>query len=153
VPRVVFVCSFSGSGKEFIYLVETVTYTDKLCDISADTLKGFFVGWRSPLTSKQHYDVLCGSTHFVAALNADGRVVGFVTALSDGVNSAFIPLLEVLPEYQHRGIGGELMRLMLSKLDGIPNIDLTCDPDLQPFYERFNMFRSAGMILRKNIER
>ena len=32
-----------------------------------------------------------------------GRVVGFVTAISDGVLSAYIPLLEVLPEYQGAG--------------------------------------------------
>jgi len=44
----------------------------------------------------------------------NGRVVGFVTAVSDGVVSAFLPLLEVLPEYQGRGIGSELVRRMLS---------------------------------------
>jgi ribosomal protein S18 acetylase RimI-like enzyme len=134
------------------YVAEQITYSDKLCDVSADDLKGFFVGWRSPLTSEQHYDILRGSTHFAVALNSDGRVVGFITALCDGVNSAFIPLLEVLPEYQHRGIGSKLLRLMLTKLDGIPSIDLTCDPEMQPFYERFKMLRSTGMILRKNLD-
>jgi ribosomal protein S18 acetylase RimI-like enzyme len=132
--------------------LDTIVYTDKLCDIVVNDLEGFFVGWRSPLTSQQHYDILKGSTYFVAALNPDGKTVGFITALSDGVYSAFIPLLEVLPEYQHRGIGSALLRLMLSKLDGIANIDLTCDPDMQPFYERFKMLRSTGMILRKVLE-
>ena len=33
------------------------------------------------------------------------QVVGFVTAISDGVLSAYIPFLEVLPEYKSIGIG------------------------------------------------
>ena len=58
---------------------------------------------------------------------------------------------EMLPEYQKRGIGSELFRRMLVKLNSIANIDLTCDPDMQPFYERFNMSRSHGMILRRTL--
>ena len=38
---------------------------------------------------------------------------------------------------------------MLEKLDAITNVDLTCDPDLQPFYERFAMLRSTDVLLRK----
>ena len=75
-----------------------------------------------------------GKQNIIVALDGD-TAVGFITALSDGVNSAFIPLLEVLPEYQSHGIGSELMRRMLIKLDDITNIDLTCDADMQAFYE------------------
>ena len=125
-----------------------INYTDDIDQIKSGQLYGFFVGWKSPLAPERHYELLRGSTHFIAAID-NGRVVGFITALSDGVNSAFIPLLEVLPEYQSRGIGSELVRLMLIKLEDITNIDLTCDPNMQPFYERFKMLRSSGMILRK----
>ena len=38
---------------------------------------------------------------------------------------------------------------LLAKLQNIQNIDLTCDPELQPFYERFEMLKSSGMVLRK----
>jgi hypothetical protein len=41
---------------------------------------------------------------------------------------------------------------MLEKLDNISNIDLTCDPELQPFYERFKMMHSTGMIMRKYLD-
>lgn len=81
-----------------------------------------------------------------------GQVVGFVTALTDGVQSAFIPLLEVLPEYQGRGIGQALMNQMLERLARIPNIDLMCDPDVVPFYERFGMTRATGMVMRRRAE-
>ena len=119
-----------------------INYTKSIADISVAQLGGFFVGWRAPLTPEKHYLLLCGSTHFVAAIG-----IGFVTALSDGVNSSFIPLLEVLPEYQGRGISSRLVELILEQLEDITNIDLTCGPELQPFYERFKMLRSTAWLL------
>jgi len=76
------------------------------------------------------------------------NVVGFITAISDEVLAAYIPFLEVLPEYQARGIGKKLMENMLSTLGGFYMIDLLCDQDLQEYYEKFNMFRSQGMMFR-----
>ena len=69
------------------------------------------------------------------------EVVGFVTALSDGINSSFIPLLEILPAYKKQGIGTSLMCKILQKLDAITNVDLTCDTGMQTFYERCNMLK------------
>ena len=123
-------------------------YIDKIDQVKCESLQGFFVGWKVPIKPERHVDLLRGSTHFIIAMDGN-RAVGFITALSDGVSSAFIPLLEVLPEYQKRGIGSELVERMLVKLEGLTNIDLTCDPEIQPFYERFNMLRSSGMVLRK----
>ena len=42
---------------------------------------------------------------FVVAQVPSAQVVGFVTATSDGVLSAYIPFLEVVPAYRSRGIG------------------------------------------------
>jgi len=75
--------------------------------------------------------------------------VGFINALSDDVQFAFVPMLEVLPKYQNRGIGSELMRRMLHELDHITCIDLTCDENMQAWYEQFGMLRSRGMVIRK----
>ena len=112
-------------------------------------LQGFFDGWTRPRTPDEHMKILEGSDHIVLAVDAgSGRVVGFVTALTDGVQAAFIPLLEVLPAYRKRGIGTALVTRMLEKLKGTPAIDLTCDPELQRFYTRFGMTSSTGMVIR-----
>jgi len=112
-----------------------VEYTESLDGITADKLKGFFVGWKSPHSPQKHLSILKRSAHVILALDPDSqRVIGFVTALSDGTQSAFIPLLEVLPDYQRRGIGIELMKRLLKKINAIPAIDVTCDPQLQGFY-------------------
>jgi predicted N-acetyltransferase YhbS len=58
-------------------------------------------------------------------------------------------LLEVLPEYQKQGIGSELIRKMLEILKGMSAIDLMCDENVQPFYERFGMKKLSGMGIRR----
>jgi ribosomal protein S18 acetylase RimI-like enzyme len=94
--------------------------------------------------------MLAGSEAIVLAVDdaAAGRVVGFVHAIGDGVLTAFIPSLEVLPEYQGRGIGTELVRRLLVRLEGRYSVDLVCDDDLVPFYERLGLQRWGAMIRR-----
>jgi ribosomal protein S18 acetylase RimI-like enzyme len=129
-----------------------IIYTDSLEGITVDHLRGgFFAGWSRPLTPEIHLRTLRGATGVALALDATTEnVVGYITMISDGVLSAFIPNIEVLAAYQGQGIGSELMRRMLDRLSRIPNIDLICDPDVQPFYQRLGMTPYTGMIIRKH---
>lgn len=77
-----------------------------------------------------------------------GQVVGFVTAVGDGALTAFIPFLEVLPDYRGNGIGAELLRLVLARLSDRYSIDLVCDPDLVPFYERLGGVQGIAVMWR-----
>ena len=126
-----------------------IRYTESLEGIEPQDLDGFFVGWPNPPSPETHLRLLNGSDHVVLAIDERaGRVVGFITAISDGVLSAYIPHLEVLPEYQGQGIGSELMRQMLNRLRDLYMVDLLCDEDIQPFYERLGMRRMLGMAVR-----
>ena len=125
-----------------------ISYSTSLDGISADSLGGgFFVGWPNPPKPEAHLRVLQGSAHVVLALD-DQNVVGYITAITDGVLAAYIPHLEVLPAYKGQGIGTELMRRMFDQLQHIYMIDLICDADVQPFYDRLGMTRYTGMIKR-----
>ena len=127
-----------------------IDYTDSLAGIAPGRLEGFFVGWPHPPSPETHLRLLAGSDHVVLAIDREtGQVVGFVTALTDGVLSGFIPLLEVLPAYQGQGIGQALMTRMLDRLGDLPNVDLLCDPDVVPFYELLGMKPAGGMVLRR----
>jgi ribosomal protein S18 acetylase RimI-like enzyme len=75
-------------------------------------------------------------------------VVGFITAITDGVLAAYIPFLEVLPAWQGGGIGQTLVARMLDRLAPFYMVDLLCDEALQPFYEHLGMRRAQGMMLR-----
>lgn len=127
-----------------------VRYLDTIDGITAAQLTGgFFVGWPNPPNPEAHLRLLAGSDHVVVAIDpVTEMVVGFITAISDGVLSAYIPLLEVLPESQQRGIGRELVRRMLDQLRNLYMVDLLCNPELQPFYGQFGMHPSSGMLLR-----
>lgn len=127
----------------------TIRYTDSLSGITPDQLRGFFVGWPNPPTPETHLRILQGSAFVWLAIDeTSGRVVGFVNAISDGLHAAFIPNLEVLPEYQRRGIGTGLMQRMIATCRHLYSLDLVCDAALQPFYERLGISPVTGMAIR-----
>jgi ribosomal protein S18 acetylase RimI-like enzyme len=127
-----------------------VRYQESLGSIRAGNLRGFFAGWPMPPSPETQLAVLASSDYLVVAVDeASDRVVGFVTALSDGVLTAYISLLEVLPTYQRRGIGSELVRRMLLKLQHLYAVDLLCNPELQSFYGKLGMVPASGMCIRR----
>ena len=126
-----------------------IYYTDDLASVREDMLHEFFAGWPRRPSAEQHLAVLRGSYRSVVAIDdAHGRVAGFVNMLSDGALTAFIPWLEVPPEYQGRGIATELMRRILDGADRFYSVDLVCDAPLVPYYERFGMRGACSAVLR-----
>jgi ribosomal protein S18 acetylase RimI-like enzyme len=127
-----------------------IEYTTSLDGVQPEHLGGFFERWPNPPSPERHLNILRGSYRICLARKASSpEIVGFVNAISDGVLYAFIPLLEVLPAYRGRGIGSELVTRVLGELEDFYAVDLMCDPELQPFYERFGMHRATGMIIRR----
>ena len=126
-----------------------IVYSDSTENVTVDDLRGFFAGWPNPPSPDTHLRMLTGSDHIMLARDDEsGRVVGYVTAITDGVLAAYIPLLEVLSQYQGQGIGTALMRRMLDTLRDLYVIDLLCDEDVQPFYARLGMRPATGMMVR-----
>ena len=124
-------------------------YLESPADIAAQQLTGFFVSWPNPPSEERLLGLLHNSSYVVLAFDDEtDKVIGLTTAISDGVLCTYIPLLEVLPDYQGRGIGTDLMRRMLDKLSHLYMIDLLCDEDLQPFYARLGIVGSRGMMVR-----
>jgi GNAT superfamily N-acetyltransferase len=139
-------CWVSASGFDWGCVI---TYTDSVQGITPNRLDGFFVGWPDPPTPETHLQLLTNSAYVVLAVDDEtGNVVGYITAISDGVLAAYIPHLEVLPAFQGQGIGSELLRRMLQTLRRFYMVDLICDPEVQPFYARWGMRPYSGMILR-----
>ena len=125
-----------------------IAYRDTTDGIGPGDLRGFFVGWRKRPSPEAHLEILQGSDFRILAVSDDRRVVGFVTAITDDVSYASIPYLEVLPEWQGKGIGTELMRRMMAKLETLYAIDLICDEEVQGFYQRLGFSARRGMTIR-----
>jgi ribosomal protein S18 acetylase RimI-like enzyme len=126
-----------------------IEYTTSLKGVAPEQLVGFFVGWPRKPSPERHLELLRGSRRVVLARDGE-RVVGFVTAIGDGVLSAYVPLLEVLPEFQARGIGSALMRRLLEELEGTYMVDVACDEELVPFYERLGLRRLEAALGRRD---
>lgn len=128
-----------------------IIYKNNIDNITSEMVSGFFKpsGWKDYPSSDKFLLLLSNSEYKILAID-DGKniVVGFINALSDKVLSAYIPLLEVLPEYQNKGIGSELVRRMMNELKDYYMIDLLCDDDLEGFYGRFGMIKYSAMMKR-----
>jgi len=129
-----------------------IHYGDSIEHITRDNLRGFCVGWRNPPGPGVLLEVLRKSDYCTVAIDDQtGNVVGLITCITDNVLFVYIPLLEVLPAFQSKGIGAELMRRVKERFKDFYKIDLCCDEALQNYYERFGMKRVFGMTF-KNYE-
>ncbi|HMQ68184.1 MAG TPA: GNAT family N-acetyltransferase [Ignavibacteria bacterium] len=126
-----------------------IIYTDDLVEIKPIELSEFFNGWKNNPTPEKLFTILKNSSYKVLAIDDESdKVIGFINAISDKALSAYIPLLEVIPEYQGKGIGSELVKRMLKKLEDYYMIDVVCDESVQKFYEKFGLKKHSAMILR-----
>lgn len=126
-----------------------ISYQSHADDLTADDLQGFFEGWPNPPSAETLLRLLRAAYHVELAIDSSsGRVIGFVYAVSDGILSAYIPLLEVLPEHRGAGLGSELVRRLMAALDNIYMLDVICDEGVVPFYEHLGLTRLAGMARR-----
>jgi ribosomal protein S18 acetylase RimI-like enzyme len=105
-------------------------------ELRSGDLAHFFVGWPSPPAVHDRLGILTSADEVVVCRTSDGVVVGFATAITDYRFAAYIPLVEVLPEHQGRGIGSQMVQILLERLRSCYMIDLVCDDSVVPFYER-----------------
>ena len=140
---------FQSSGVHYDGGFLLIRYQLDCAGITPEMLQRFFVGWPNPPNTETHLKILEQSAFIALAVDNDtDQVVGFVSAISDRILSAYIPLLEVLPEYQFRGIGRALMEKMLEQLQGLYMIDLTCDAKLQKAYKQLSFQPMTAMMIR-----
>jgi ribosomal protein S18 acetylase RimI-like enzyme len=122
-----------------------IEYRDSLDGLALKDLSGFFNGWPSPPSDERFWQTLNRSYAILLAYDqAEKELAGFITAISDGVFAAFIPLLEVKPKYQRTGIGRELVVRMEERLVDLYSIDVVCDPDVSSFYSKLGYISLSG---------
>ena len=125
-----------------------IRYQTDLEGIGVESLEGpFFVGWLDPPSPETHLRILQAATHRVIALNGD-KVVGFASAISDGILTAYVPLVEVAEEYQGRGIGTEIVNRLVDDIGDLYFVDLITDEDIVPFYAELGFKRVVGVARR-----
>lgn len=122
-------------------------YQNNLENVENLDLRGFFVGWPNPPEKEEFLKLLKGSYKVVLAIEGE-KLIGFITSNSDGVLSAYIPFLEVLPDFQSQGVGTKLVLSLREELRDLYMVDLLCDQNLIPYYEKLGMRKATGMVIR-----
>ena len=121
--------------------------------ITEDMLGGFFAGWPNPPSASTHIQILRNSYRAIVAIDKEtGKAVGFVNAISDGILTAYIPLLEVVKPYQGKGIGKWLVRLMLKECKDLYMTDICHDEELTSYYANFSPTGQTSSTLFRNYE-
>jgi ribosomal protein S18 acetylase RimI-like enzyme len=112
----------------------TIVYRDDH-DIDRDQLTVLFnsVGWERRTADRERLAQLVRGSLYVVSAWEDDRLVGFARAISDGASNAYISTVAVLPEYQRRGIGRELIQRLIADRDGIQFV-LHANERAYPFY-------------------
>ena len=96
------------------------------------------VGWTNYTTKPEMLKAAFeNSLHVLVAFTEEGILVGVLRAVGDGASILFIQDILVTPEYQHQGIGTNLLQQTLEKYKNVYQIQLTTDNSMKTisFYE------------------
>ncbi len=79
----------------------------------------------------------------------DGRLIGYMSVLSDGVSDAFLLDLIVHPSFQGKDIGMRLVKRGIQDMKdaGVRCVQVTFDENLKGFYERCGFHIFGGGIV------
>ena len=101
-------------------------------------------GWSAAEKPERLHKALLASHALLTAWHGD-RLVGLGNAISDGHLVVYFPHLLVLPEYQRRGVGAQLMRMLKSRYEGFHQQVLLSVRDTVGFYRNCGFGCAEGM--------
>jgi GNAT superfamily N-acetyltransferase len=97
---------------------------------------------------------MLAGTDLVLALidRATDRLVGFARALTDWRYRAYVYDVIVAAEWRDRGLGRVLVDAVLARLEGVESIELSCQPEMIPFYRRWGFRDDLGgsLLMRRS---
>jgi ribosomal protein S18 acetylase RimI-like enzyme len=130
-----------------------IEYRDACHPVDLEQLARLFdsVGWQHRTRDPERLaQMVRGSLYGVSALDG-GSLVGYARAVSDGAFNAYVSTVAVLPEFQRRGIGRELLRRLMAGRETVQFV-LHAPPHVQAFYLRCG-FRPAPDMFRHDRSR
>ena len=115
----------------------------------AETLERVGMAYYEPDVHRRAFEA---SHTTVFAYQAD-RLIGFGRAISDGVYQAAVYDVAVLPEFQGKGLGKNIVKRILERLPAC-NVILYASPGKEEFYRTLGFRKmKTGMALFRNAGR
>ncbi|MDD2335644.1 MAG: GNAT family N-acetyltransferase [Geobacteraceae bacterium] len=114
----------------------------------AETLKKVGMAHFEPDAHRRAFE----ASHTVVFVYHGDQLIGFGRAISDGIYQAAIFDVAIVPEFQGRGLGRDIMTSILSRISHC-NVILYASIGKEEFYRTFGMRKmKTGMALFKNAE-
>ncbi|MED1557563.1 GNAT family N-acetyltransferase [Bacillus paramycoides] len=111
------------------------------------------LGWNSLKLTVNELEQMCIQSWYAIYVFDNKKLVGMGRVISDGVITGIICGVCVLPEYQYKGIGKEIVeRLNRYCEQNRVNPQLMCVEDLKPYYESIG-FEEFSIGMTKYIKR
>ncbi|TCJ03114.1 GNAT family N-acetyltransferase [Cytobacillus praedii] len=134
--------------------MEKIVYTIQPPDNFKGLLKIYeSLGWNSLKLTINDLEKMCKQSWYAVYAFDEEQLVGMGRVISDGVITAIICGVCVMPGYQSMGIGKELMNHMISHCEQNKVIpQLMCVENLERYYENLGFERFA-IGMKKNIIR
>ena len=121
----------------------TIEYSEGR-DVSLENILALYRAneWSSAQKPDVLHKALLASHSLITAWDGS-KLVGLGNAISDGYLVVYYPHLLVLPEYQRRGIGTELMRRLLARYGEFHQHILVADGRALDFYRKCGFARAG----------
>lgn len=100
------------------------------------------VDWESAKFPQKLYTAVISSETVVSAWH-DATLIGLMTAISDTEMNVFFPYLLIHPNYQHKGIGGNLIQYMLKRYTDTFRKILICSNGNVAFYTKYGFLEKS----------
>jgi len=106
------------------------------------------IGWSHRVSDPQQFRDLISKSQVALVAVEEGRVLGFIRCLTDGVTNGYISMLGVDEAHRRQGIGSALVRAAMGT-----NLEMTWvlraqRPGLFSFYERLG-FRVSNVAMER----
>jgi GNAT superfamily N-acetyltransferase len=98
---------------------------------------------------RETQDELIRAAARVVGLYDNGRQVGFCRAVTDGTSAVYLADVYVLPDYQGRGLGSELVREMIENGPHAHQAWLLHTSDAHPLYRKLGFGQPSYKVLER----
>ena len=106
------------------------------------------VSWSNYTNRPQQLEQAFHQSLFVMAAYDDEELVGLIRAVGDGLTIVFIQDVLVYPDYQHRGIGRNLLQKTLESFKDVYQIQLATEQS----DKNLAFYRELGFLLQEDFD-
>ena len=110
---------------------------------------------QAPLGNKsaQELETAFSNSMYKCFVWSSGKIIGAGRALADGIDCSYICDIAILPEYQGKGLGGDIVSYLVKASQGHKKIILYSVPGSESFYKEYGFMRmNTAMAIFQNKE-